>query len=141
MKAYFDANIYVSYLLGHKNCEIIDGIFKEGIKCKFSIVASNTIFREIANACKGSGIMLLQIHIDKFKAANKLQIIAESTEENRLAVELNEKTGHELGENDCRHLVVAKKYADVFITDDAKLCRLATSTFRACPSRKFLSEL
>lgn len=141
VKAYFDANIYVSYLLGQTNCEIIDKIFKEGIKCKFSIVASTTIFREIANACEGCGLMLLQTHIDSFKAAGKLQIISESNEENRLAIELDEKTCHEYGENDCRHLIVAKKYADIFVTDDAKLQKLAAASARACTSRKFLSEL
>ena len=39
MKVYPDANIYITYLLGQKGEDEVVQFFKQGISCRFSIVA------------------------------------------------------------------------------------------------------
>ena len=72
MKAYLDANIYVCYLLGEEGEEEIDRLFEIACKCRFSIVASNTVFAEVQRRCQNAAVPLLQFQIDKLNKAGKL---------------------------------------------------------------------
>jgi predicted nucleic acid-binding protein len=141
MKAYFDANIYVSYLLGEKNCELIQSIFNLGASCKFSIVLSKTALKEIENATKGSGSMLFQVHIGTFRRMGKLDVILAAEEDRAKAEQINKSLGARLGENDILHCMLAKKYADVFVTSDRALLTYASQRMASFTPEHFLSRL
>jgi len=123
MKIYPDANIYITYLLGQKGEQMSDRFFKQGIGCRFSIVASNTMFAEVAQRCKGSGIMLLQKNIDDFKRVGKIETHIVNQEETEEAVRMNSASGKIFGLNDMTHSLLAGKYADVFVTNDGDLVK------------------
>ncbi len=141
MKAYFDANIYVSYLLGQKNCDKIDRIFKAGSDCMFSIVMSKTTAIEVAVACDGKGMILLQSHIDMFASKGKLEVLGINAVDDGLAHDLDDKTGHKFGLNDCRHCILAQKYSDIFVTDDRQLAGVSSPLVKTLSACEFLSEL
>jgi len=121
MKVYPDANIYITYLLGQRGEGRTDSFFKQGIGCRFSIVASNIMFAEVAQRCGGSGIILLQKNIDDFQKAGKLETLRVSVEETNESVRMNKASGNAFGLNDMTHALLAGKYADLFVTNDKEL--------------------
>lgn len=141
MRVYADTNIYVAYLLGEKGEAEADRFFRRGIGCKFILVASNTIFSEIALACGGRALPLLQKHIDDFKDAGKLEVVEENEGQTEEARELNEKTGNRYGLNDFSHAILAKKHADLFVTNDFRFLGTASKIVKTKKLGNFLSEL
>lgn len=129
MKVYVDANVYVTYLLGQRGEELAHRFFGQGISCRFSIVASNTMFAEVAQRCGRSAIMLLQENIDDFEMAEKLEVHRVEKEETNEAVRLNEEAGRIFGLNDMEHALIARKFADAFVTEDRGLARYLRKTF------------
>ena len=123
MKVYPDANIYVTYLLGQRGEELADRFFKQGIGCRFSIVASDTMFAEVANRCGRTAILLLQRNIDDFRKGGKLEIHTVQKDETDEAVRMNIDSKLEFGLNDMEHSLIARKKADVFITQDGALAK------------------
>lgn len=138
MKVYPDANIYIAYLLAEKDEPLIDTFFRQGASCRFTIVASKTMFAEIAQICQGKSILLLQKHIDDFKEAGKLEIVDKTSEDVEKAIELDIKSGKKCGLNDFLHAILAKKYADVLVTNDAKLIPHASKIVRTMKMKDFL---
>ncbi|MFA6214615.1 MAG: type II toxin-antitoxin system VapC family toxin [Candidatus Micrarchaeia archaeon] len=129
MKVYPDANIYITYLLGQRGEELAERFFKQGIRCRFSIVASNTMFAEVAQRCGGRGIMLLQKNIDDFQKAGKLETRRVSVEETNESVRMNKASGNAFGLNDMTHALLAGKYADLFVTNDKELKKYLKATY------------
>jgi len=121
MKVYPDANLYITFLLGQRGEEAANRFFRQGISCRFSIVASNTMFAEVAQRCGRSGIILLQKNIDDFKKAGKLEVHEVDKDETDEAVRMNLASGRRFGLNDMEHAIIARKCADIFVTDDKKL--------------------
>ena len=122
MKVYPDANIYITYLLGQKGEDEVVQFFKQGISCRFSIVASDTMFAEVARRCGQNSIILLQKNVDEFKKAGKLELIHENPEIFEGAgPRINRETGKEYGLNHIIHTLLAKEHADVFVTSDGTL--------------------
>ncbi len=140
MKVYPDANIYVTYLLGQRGEAQADRFFKQGIGCRFSIVASNTMFAEVAQRCRNEGKMLLQKNIDDFRKAGKLEIIERTPEELKEAIEMTVELDGNFGRNDMLHSVLAKKYADIFVTNDRNLANFASKTQKAMSLEKFVGS-
>ncbi|MCX6772564.1 MAG: hypothetical protein NTV88_02220 [Candidatus Micrarchaeota archaeon] len=129
MKVYPDANIYITYLLGQRGEALADRFFKQGIGCRFSIVASNTMFAEVAQRCKGSGVMLLQKNIDDYKKVGKLEVHIMENAEIDEAEKLDLASGCTYGQNDMEHSLIARKLADAFITDDKRLAKYLRKEF------------
>jgi len=140
MKVYPDANIYITYLLGQKGEALAVKFFTQGLECRFSIVASNTMFAEVAQRCEGNGLMLLQKNVDEFKGANKLEIIEKTPEELKEAVETAVKLGESLGRNDVLHTILAKRCADVFVTNDRNLLKFAQKSQNAMSLKEFVGS-
>ena len=142
MKVYPDANIYITYLLGQKGEQLSDRFFKQGIGCRFSIVASNTMFAEVAQRCGESGKILLQKNIEDFKKVKKLEIIERTPEELREAIARGIETDQIFGRNDMLHSVLARNHSDVFVTDDKSLAKISAKTQIAMSLEDFVeSEL
>ena len=140
MKVYPDANIYVAYLLGQRGEELADRFFKLGIGCKFSIVASNTVFAEVAQRCGESGKILLQKNIDDFTKAGKLELLLETPAIFDSADRINMESGEKYGINDVIHVLLATAHADVFITNDAGHARFASRYVKAVSLSEFLKS-
>lgn len=140
MKVYPDANIYVTYLLGQRGEALADKFFKQGISCRFSIVASDTMFGEVAQRCERSAIMLLQKNIDDYKKAGKIELIAENPLIFSLADNLNRKTGRKFGMNDIIHVLLASAHADVFVTSDRNLAAFASKYVKAATLESFVES-
>ena len=140
MKVYPDANIYVTYLLGQKGEEKADRFFKQGIGCRFSIVASDTMFAEVAQRCDKNGMMLLQKNIDDLRKAGKLEVVTYTPEEVDEAYEIVLKTCLKYGRNDVLHTILAKKYADIFVTNDRNLSDFASKTQRVASLEMFVES-
>jgi predicted nucleic acid-binding protein len=130
MKVYHDANIYITYLLGQKGEVQADLFFKQGIGCRFSIVASKTVFAEIAQRCGGQGIIILQNTVDNFKKAGKLEIWNLTAEDTGEATTLNIQAGLRFGHNDMEHALIARKSGALFVTNDRKLARHLNEKFK-----------
>lgn len=130
MKVYPDANIYITYLLGQKGEALSDRFFKQGIGCRFSIVASKTVFAEIAQRCGGQGAILLQKSIDDFKKVGKLEIWNLTTEDIREATALNIEAGLRFGHNDMEHALIARKTGALLVTNDRKLAKHLKEKFK-----------
>ena len=140
MKVYPDANIYVTYLLGQKGEALCDRFFKQGIGCRFSLVASNTMFAEVAQRCGRSSLMLFQKNIDDYKKVRKLEVIAEKPAIFSSADELNRKTGRKYGLNDITHVLLASENADVFVTSDRNLATFASKYVKAVLLESFVES-
>jgi len=140
MKVYPDANIYITYLLGQRGEAMADCFFKQGIRCRFSIVASNIVFAEVAQRCQEEGKILLQKNIDDFRKAGKLEIIERTPEELKEALEMGIKTGQEFGRNDMLHSVLARNHADVFVTNDKNLAKYAAKIQKAMSLEEFVES-
>ena len=138
MRVYPDANIYVTYLLGQKGEEAADRFFRQGIRCRFSIVGSDTMFAEVAQRCGNEGKVLLQKNIDDLKQAGKLEIIESTPEEKKEAA--GRAFGLDFGRNDVLHCILARKHADVFVTDDRGLAKFASKTQKALDLRAFVES-
>ena len=141
MRVYVDANIYIAYLLGENGEINADKFFKKGIECKFTIIASKTTFAEISLICGKRANILLQKHIDDFKNAGKLEVIEETNEQTQEALRLNENSKKKYGLNDFIHALLAKKHADVFVTNDFKFLATASKIVKTTQLESFLSEL
>lgn len=141
MRVYLDSNIYISYLLGEKNAEEIAGFLQISADCRFEIVASRTTFEEVAQICGDSAKMLLQQHLDEFRNAGKLTVVERSAEDLEQALIINEETRGEYGLNDIIHILLAKKHADMLVSNDKKLLPFASKSVKAKTVGKFLSEL
>lgn len=140
MKVYLDANIYVTHLLGQRGEEMVADFFRKSAACLFSLAVSKLAFAEVAQACNGTGIMLLQKHIDDFKSMRKIEVIEKTAEDDENAKLLNIQTGRKYGFNDCAHALLAKKHADVFVTDDKKLSELASQFVKTFTLKEFLAS-
>ena len=140
MKVYPDANIYITYLLGQKGEAQADLFFKQGIGCRFSIVASNTMFAEVAQRCREEGKLLLQKNIDDFQKAGKLEIIERTPEELKEALEMGIMTGQKFGRNDMLHALLARNHADIFVTNDKNLAKYASKTQKAMGIEEFVES-
>jgi predicted nucleic acid-binding protein len=141
MKAYFDSNIYISFLLGEESEEVIGNIFVKGVECAFVIVSSPTVFAEIGKRCGGRGSLLLQMKLDELMGAGKIEIVRDSIEMDSEAAELNERTPGRLGLNDFVHALLAAKHADVFVTNDTELRKVASGKIRAVSLSDFEKEV
>ena len=130
MKVYPDANIYITYLLGQRGEEMAERFFKQGIGCRFSIVASKTVFAEIAQRCGGQGVILLQNTVDNFKKAGKLEIWNLTANDTREATTLNIEAGLRFGHNDMEHALIARKAGALLVTNDGKLAKHLNEKFR-----------
>jgi len=130
MKVYPDANIYITYLLGQRGEALADRFFRQGIRCRFSIVASKTVFAEIAQRCGGQGIILLQNTVDNFKKAGKLEMWRLTAEDTKEATTLNIQTGLRFGHNDMEHALIARKSGALLVTNDRKLVRHLNEKFK-----------
>ena len=140
VNAYPDANIYITYLMGQRGEELAGKFFKQGIGCRFSIVASNTMFAEVAQRCGESAKILLQKNIDDLRNAGKLEIIEKTPEETRESVDMAVKVDGNFGRNDMLHTILAKKYADIFVTNDRKLAEFASKTQKAMSLEAFVES-
>lgn len=140
MKVYPDANIYITYLLGQKGEALTNRFFKQGLSCRFSIVASNTMFAEVAQRCKDEGNVLLQKNIDDFKKAGKLEMVEPSEEDDEMADSLDLKSGKKYGLNDFTHALLARRYADIFVTNDEKFAPAASKLVRTETLRRFVAS-
>ncbi|MFA5108072.1 MAG: PIN domain-containing protein [Candidatus Micrarchaeia archaeon] len=141
MKVYVDANIYITYLLGEKGEADAEIFFKKGIGCKFIIVASKTTFAEISMICGGRANILLQKHIDDFKNAGKLEIVEKTLEDTQKAMELDLQSKNRYGINDFIHAILAKKHADILVTNDLKFLPTAAEIVKSSRLEKFILEL
>lgn len=140
MKVYVDANVYVTYLLGQSGEGMADRFFRQGISCRFSIVASNTVFAEVAQRCGRSAMMLLQKTVDDFRNVGKLELVEPSEEDDESADRLDLQSGGKYGVNDFTHALLAKKYADIFVTNDEKFIPSATKLVRTFTMEEFLAS-
>ena len=104
--------------------------FKQGIGCRFSIVASKTVFAEIAQRCGGQGVILLQNTVDNFKKAGKLEIWNLTANDTREATTLNIEAGLRFGHNDMEHALIARKAGALLVTNDGKLAKHLNEKFR-----------
>lgn len=85
MKVYVDANVYVAYLLGERDERQVDEFFLRCLECRFSLVASPVLFREIQVACGFCAQLLLQHGLDRLHALNKIQVIRPDASDERQA--------------------------------------------------------
>lgn len=108
--------------------------------CRFSIVASNTMFAEVAQRCQEEGKLLLQKNINDFRKAGKLEIIERTPEELKEALEMGVMTGQKFGRNDMLHSVLARNHADVFVTNDKNLAKHAAKTQKAMGLEEFVES-
>jgi len=140
MKVYPDANIYITYLLGQKGEAQADLFFKQGIGCRFSIVASNTMFAEVAQKCRGSGTLLLQKNIEDFKKAGKLDIVNYTPDDIEEAYKMVMRMGLTVGRNDVLHSILSRKHADILVTDDKGLAKFASKTQKVMKLAEFIDS-
>jgi predicted nucleic acid-binding protein len=139
MRVYVDANIYITYLLGQRGEENCNKYFKKSIDCHFSIVCSKTTFAEISMICGSESKLLLQKHIDEFKSAGKLEVVEKLEKDVEIAIGEGETSG--LGFNDIVHMILAKRHADIFVTEDRRLEEYASKEMEVRGLNDFLSEL
>ena len=140
MKVYPDANIYVTYLLGQNGEALADRFFKQGIGCRFSIVASNTMFAEVAQRCGGRGTMLLQKNIEDFKKTGKFDIVNYTPGDIEDAYNTVMKMGLTVGRNDILHSILSRKHADIFVTDDKDLAKFASKAQKVMKLAEFVES-
>jgi PIN domain len=141
VNAYLDSNIYISYLLGQGHEELIGKVLKRGIGCAFTVVASPIVFAETGMRCMGRGDMLLKKTLDDFKKAGKITLVRNEMEIDLEASRLDEETGGVFGLNDFAHVLLASKYADVFVTEDRALRRTASRFVRTASLSEFAEEV
>lgn len=141
MRVYFDSNLFVAFLLGQKYEAQVERALDKGIGCAFTLVSSPDVFAEVQIACQGTATLLLQKLIDDLKRAGKLEIVLRDEELTNQAVELNEKTGNKYGRNDFIHALLAKKHADLFVTNDLKFKPTANGIVTTKTIAEFLALL
>ena len=140
MKVYPDANVFITYLLGQKGEQTADRFFKQGIGCRFSIVASKVMFAEVAKRCGQDGIILLQKSIDGLQNAGKLEIVDYAPDEVEEAYAAVMKMSASIGRNDALHSILSKKYADILVTDDRDLARFASKAQKVMGLAEFVDS-
>ncbi len=137
MRAYFDSNLLVSYFLGQHQESLINGLLKKSASCAFVIVTSDVVFAEIEQVCGERARMLRQDFIDEFKALGKLSIVKRDAQALEEALALNEKTNARYGLNDFTHVLLAKKHADLFVTNDLKFKKMASEHIQTRDAGEF----
>lgn len=141
MKVYPDANIFITLVLGETREDEAELFFKKSSDCLFSLVVSKTTFGEVNRRLEFKGILLLQKFIDDFTRAGKLEIIEKTGEDTEKAIILNARTSGEFGVNDFTHALLAKRYADVFVTNDFKFIKTASNIVKTESLEYFLKKL
>ncbi len=141
MKVYPDANIIVALVLGEEEEDLAELFLKKSADCLYSIVVSKTTFGEVSQRLENKGTLLLQKFIDDFTQAKKLEVIQKSKDDEEKAIELNEQTSGKFGVNDFIHALLAKKHADVFVTNDRLFTKKASGMVKTLSLGEFLMRL
>ncbi len=141
MRVYPDANIYLRLLLAEPGEELANRFFKRSADCLFDLAVSKTTFGEVNRRCEGRGSIWLQDHLDKFKGAGKLVVVEKSKEDAAGADRLNFETGNEFGVNDFLHALLARRHADVLVTDDFRFITPASKIVKTMSLSEFLEFL
>ncbi len=141
MRVYPDANVYVALLLGERDAGLANLFFKRSADCLFTLVVSKTTFAEVNSALGGRGTIWLQDHLDKFRGAGKLEVVEKDGRDVGDAHRLNLLAGGKFGLNDFLHALLAKRCADVFVTQDRAFARRACRMVKAMSLAEFLAAL
>ncbi len=140
MKAYPDANVYLSLFLGERNEGVAEQFFEKSLDCLFTVVASTVTFREIDRRLDGQATLLLGHHLKHFQEKGKIQVIRPDHLEEQISLRRKENQP-DIGLNDWRHIVLAERHADVLVSNDRLMLLRAKPFVRAVDLDGFIRGL